>query len=119
MNSAELQLRLKKFAYRLIPPCEVFPSKKISWIIEDQLLRSAFSAAANYRAACKAQSEKAFKSKLRFAFEQMDENLFWLEVIPGTNLIAADKLSLLLKEADELTRILAASRKTIEKKLAT
>ena len=118
MNSAELQLRLKKFAYRLIPLCEVFPSKKISKIIEDQLLRSAFSAAANYRAACKAQSDKAFRSKLSIAFEEMDEALFWLEVLADTKLIAGDKLSLLIKEADELTRILAASRKTIEKKLA-
>ena len=32
---------------------------KISKIIEDQLLRSSFSAAANYRAACKAISKKA------------------------------------------------------------
>ena len=118
MNSTELQLRLKKFAYRLIPLCEVFPSKKISKIIEDQLLRSAFSAAANYRAACKAQSDKAFRSKLSIAFEEMDEALFWLEVLADTKLIAGDKLSLLIKEADELTRILAASRKTIEKKLA-
>ena len=119
MNSAELQLRLKKFAYRIIPLCEVLPSKKISRIIEDQLLRSAFSAAANYRAASKAQSDKAFRSKLSIAFEEMDETLFWLEVLADTQLIAEDKLSLLIKEADELTRILAASRKTIEKKLAT
>jgi four helix bundle protein len=118
MNSAELQLRLKKFAYRLIPLCEVLPARKIAKIIEDQLLRSAFSAAANYRAACKAQSQKAFKSKLSIAFEEMDESLFWLEVIADSKLITDDKLSLLLKEADELTRILAASRKTIEKKLA-
>ena len=119
MNSAELQLRLKKFAYRIIPLCEVLPSKKISRIIEDQLLRSAFSAAANYRAASKAQSDKVFRSKLSIAFEEMDETLFWLEVLADTQLIAEDKLSLLIKEADELTRILAASRKTIEKKLAT
>ena len=118
MNSAELQLRLKKFAYRLIPLCEALPSKKISKIIEDQLLRSAFSAAANYRAACKAQSDKAFRSKLSIAFEEMDETLFWLEVLADTKLIEGDKLSLLLKEADELTRILAASRKTMEQKLA-
>src|SRR5437762_12435122 len=119
MDSLELQNRLKLFAYRAVPLCESLPQNKICRIIEDQLLRSAFSAAANYRAACKAQSQKAFKSKLSIAFEEMDETLFWLEVIADSKLIADDKLSLLLKEADELTRILAASRKTIEKKLAT
>jgi four helix bundle protein len=117
MTSAELQARLKSFAYGLIPLCESLPAKKVARIIEDQLLRSAFSAAANYRAACKAQSPKAFKSKLSIAFEEMDESLFWLEVINDLELINKKKLSLLLKEADELTRILASSRKTVEKKL--
>src|SRR5215510_13156550 len=106
MNANELQKRLKNFAYRIVPLCESLPSKKIARIIEDQLLRSAFSAAANYRAACKAQSSKAFKSKLSIAFE----------VIAELGLVNKKKLSLLLKEADELTRILASSRITLEKK---
>ena len=92
--------------------------KKNSKVIEDQLLRSAFSAAANYRAACKAQSEKAFKAKLSIAFEEIDESLFWLESINDLKLIKSDKIALLLKEADELTRILAATRISLEKKEA-
>ena len=117
MNSRELQIRMKKFAYKLLPLCDEFPSKKISKIIEDQLLRSAFSAAANYRAACNAQSPRTFKAKLSIAFEEIDESLFWLEVISDSELLSRDKLYLQIKEADELTRILAASRKTMEDKL--
>ena len=117
MNSVELQLHLKKFAFRIVPLCESLPAKKISRVIENQLLRSSFSAAANYRAACKAQSAKAFTSKLRISFEEMDESLFWLEVITELKLVGAKKLELIIKEADELTRILASSRKTIQKKL--
>ena len=116
MNAAELQQRLKSFAYRIVPLCESLPSKKMSKIIEDQLLRSSFSAAANYRAACKAQSGKAFTSKLSIAFEEIDESLFWLEVILDLKLLNLEKLELILKEADELTRILASSRKTSQKK---
>lgn len=116
MTSQELQNRLKSFAYRTVPLCESLPVKKVSKVIEDQLLRSAFSAAANYRAACKAQSEKAFKSKLSIAFEEIDEALFWLEAINDLNLIQQEKIALLLKEADELTRILAATRKKLESK---
>jgi four helix bundle protein len=117
MNSAELQTRLKKFAYRIVPLCEMLPVKKVCRVIEDQLLRSAFSAAANYRAACKGQSTKAFKSKLSIAFEEMDESLFWLEVISDLELVNKQKLSLILKEADELSRILASSRITLEKRI--
>jgi four helix bundle protein len=118
MNAAELQKRLKEFAYRVVPLCETLPVKRVSKIIEDQLLRSAFSAAANYRAACKAQSAKAFKSKLSIAFEEIDESLFWLEVISDLGLVNKQKLALLLKEADELSRILASSRITIEKRVS-
>ncbi len=118
MNSEDLQKRLKTLAYRIVPLCEYLPAKKISKIIEDQLLRSAFSAAANYRAACKGQSEKAFKSKLSIAFEEIDETLFWLEVIKELELIVPEKLTLVLKEADELTRILAATRIKLEQKQA-
>ena len=112
MDALELQTRLKHFAYRTVPLCESLPAKKICKIIEDQLLRSAFSAAANYRSACKAQSAKSFTAKLSIAFEEMDETLFWIEVISDLKFLKPSKLSLILKEADELTRILASSRKT-------
>jgi len=118
MNAAELQLGLKDFAYRVVPLCESLPVKKISKVIEGQLLRSSFSAAANYRAACKAQSPKAFTSKLSIAFEEMDESLFWLEIIAGLKLLGFKKMELITKEADELTRILASSRKTSQRKTA-
>lgn len=116
MTADELQKRLKTFAYRTVPLCESLPKKKISKIIEDQFLRAAFSAAANYRSACKGQSGKAFKAKISIAFEEIDEALFWLETINELQLISPEKMSLILKEADELTRILAATRKKLENK---
>jgi four helix bundle protein len=118
MTSEDLQKRLKSLAYKIVPLCEFLPQKKISRIIEDQILRSAFSAAANYRAACKGQSDKAFKSKLSIAFEEIDETLFWLEVISDLNLTPTEQLTSIKKEADELTRILAATRKKLEEKAA-
>jgi four helix bundle protein len=97
--------------------CEALPKKKISRIIEDQLLRSGFSAAENYRSACNAQSKKAFNSKLGIALEEIDEATFRLKIIEELVLIKPPKLSLLLVEALELTRILGASRKTVTKNL--
>jgi four helix bundle protein len=116
MDSVELQDWLRKFAYRIIPLCESLPARKICRIIEDQQIRSALSVAANYRSACKAQSVKAFKSKLSIAFEKIDESLFWIEIIADLNLIKKHKMTLILKEADELIRILASSRITLEKR---
>ena len=112
MNSIELQSRLKNFAYRVVKACEALPKKKNATIIEHQILRSSFSAAANYRAATKAQSMKSFIAKLSIAFEEIDESLFWLETIKDIKLISEDKLSELLKESSELAAILASARKT-------
>src|SRR5687767_9528357 len=117
MTPQELQTRLKKFALRLVPLCEALPNKKISRIVEAQLLRSGFSASANYRSACHAQSKKSFNSKISIALEEIDETSFWLEIIEELQLIPYKKLSLVASESIELTLILGASRRTATKKL--
>jgi four helix bundle protein len=117
MNSKELEGRLKLFAHRIVSLCDALPQRKVSKVIEDQLIRSAFSAAANYRAACKAISKKAFVSKLSIAFEESDESLFWLENIQELKLVTVEKLSAIIKEATELASILAAARKTAQSNL--
>ena len=117
MNAKELQQRLKSFALRLVPLCDALPGKKISKILEDQLLRSGFSAAANYRAACNGQSKKSFNAKLSIALEEIDEATFWLEIIAELRLIKIEKLQALINESIELTKILGASRRTATKKL--
>jgi len=58
MNSKELEGRLKSLAYRIVNLCDALPENKISKVVEAQLLRSSFSSAANYRAACKAVSKR-------------------------------------------------------------
>ena len=118
MTADELQKRLKSFACRMIPLCDAIPAKKISKIIQDQLLRSAFSAAANYRSACMAQSDKAFKSKISIAFEEMDESLLRLVAIDDLSLIKAELPAPETKEAGALSRISAATRISPEKKAA-
>jgi four helix bundle protein len=46
-----------------------------------QLIRSATSAAANYRAACRARSRREFAARLGVVIEETDETLFWLELL--------------------------------------
>ena len=116
MNSSELQSRFTQFAYRVVAVCEQLPPKKISSVIEHQVLRSSFSAAANYRAACKGISRKAFISKLSIAFEEIDESLFWLECILDLKLHPATKMEAIIKEVNKLASILASARKTSQLK---
>jgi len=77
-----------------------------------QLIRSSTSVAANYRAACLAQSKAGFIAKLSIVIEEVDETYFWMEFVVDENLLSHKKTSILLQEAKELTSILIASRKT-------
>ena len=109
MTSKELSERLKQFAYSIVKLTKSLPNNPEANIIERQILRSAFSAAANYRSACKAYSKKMFSSKLGISFEEMDESVFWLEVISDLGLVEKGKLILLINEGEELCKILAKS----------
>src|SRR5262245_15827844 len=111
MDKYELQNRLKRLAFRIAKLAEALPKNSLGRYFANQIIRSAFSAAANYRAACIAQSRAAFVAKLSIAFEESDESVFWLECIEESNLIKKSRLKLIIKEALELSKILGASRK--------
>ena len=112
MNKHELQERTKQFALRIIKLADALPNTTAGRTIANQIVRSAMSVGANYRAACRARSRAEFASKLGTVLEEADESLYWLEVIRDARLISEKKISLLLKEADELTAIVVAGRKS-------
>ncbi len=112
MTNAELKVRTKKFALRVIKLVQSLPKSKTGDVLGHQLLRSATSVGANYRAACRARSQADFISKITIVEEEADEACYWLELICETELIEKEKLKDIMKEADELTAIFTASGKT-------
>ena len=68
--------------------------------------------AANYRALCRAKSRADFVNKTSIVEEEADESCFWLELLVDRGLLAPRRVRPLLKEANELTAIFVASRKT-------
>jgi four helix bundle protein len=107
--------RTKAFAKRclgLLSTCS--GTGKLYWHIEGQLIRSATSVAANYRAACLAQSNAAFVSKLSIVIEEVDESALWLEFLEEEFVFKnVEEIRGLHKEATELTAIFVAARKTL------
>lgn len=86
---------------------------KLFWHIEGQLIRCSTSVAANYRAACLAQSTPAFVAKLSIVIEEVDESAFWLELLQEEGFISMEIFNPLHKEATELTNLFVAARKTL------
>ncbi|RLD61064.1 MAG: four helix bundle protein [Bacteroidetes bacterium] len=113
-----MKKRTKKFAVDIINFCDTLLTKKASAVITYQLVKSATSTGANYRAACKARSKKEFFSKICIVVEEVDESEYWLEVIQESNLSKnKDELVRLLKEANEMNKIMSKAKDSTYKDL--
>ncbi len=112
MNPEELKQRTKVFGKRVIKLIEALPKNTTTSVIGRQLLRSATSVGANYRAVCRARSRADFIAKLGIVEEECDESLYWLEMFVETNQIRLALVSNLVKEGEEILAIVVASAKT-------
>ena len=116
MKSEELKERTKEFGLRAIQLVEQLPRSRTADVIGHQLVRCATSVGANYRAACRARSQADFVSKIGVVEEEADEAAYWLEVLCATKIVEQDGVTrTLLKEANELTAMFAASEKTAKR----
>lgn len=82
-----------------------------------QLVRSSSSVGANYRAARRAKSDADFLNKLKICEEEADESIYFLELLRVFNTGAAENIDRLIKEANELLKILVASIITTREKI--
>jgi len=106
-----LKKRTKKFAVDVILFCNSLITCKASSVITYQLVKSATSTGANYRAACRARSKSEFFSKICIVVEEADESEYWLEIIYEAKLSKnIEELKRLLKESNELTKIMTKSK---------
>ncbi len=113
MTREELQQRTKQFALRVIKLSASLPQNAAGKAIAHQIVRSATSVAANYRAACRARSRAEFSAKLGVVLEEADETQFWLEMITEAELLSPSRVRDLMKESSELVAIFTASSKTL------
>src|SRR5947207_15435942 len=81
MDNDDLRPRTKAYALRVIRLVESLPRNRTADVIGKQLLRSATSVGANYRAACRAKSPADFTAKMGIVEEEADESLYWMELL--------------------------------------
>ena len=116
MKNEDLRARTKEFAHGCVKLSMPLPDTYLGNHIKGQLIRCSTSVASNYRAVCIAQSKASFIAKLSIALEEADESYFWLEFIIDEKLLKEGLVEPLLNEANELTAIFIASRKTARRK---
>jgi four helix bundle protein len=111
MNETEMKQRTKQFALRVLKLADALPKTRSGNAIGGQIVRSGTSVAANYRALCRAKSRADFINKTSIVEEEADESCFWLELLVDAGLLGSGQVQPLLREANEITAILVASRK--------
>ena len=113
-----LKKRTRKFGVDVILFCDSLKQKKASSVVTYQLVKSATSTGANYRAACRGRSQTEFFSKICIVVEEADESLFWLEVIEESDL-SNDKSELkrLIIEGTEILKIMTKTKDSTYKNL--
>lgn len=79
-------------------------------VVRKQLIRSVTSVAANYRAACRARSEKEKFAKICIVVEEADETLFWLELMEEMGYLPLNKLVPIKSETEEILSVMSAYR---------
>src|SRR5262245_8163045 len=114
MNEEALKGRTKQFALRVMKRVAALPNTGVGRAIGGQLVRAGTAVGANYRAACRGRSKAEFIAKLGVVVEEADESGYWLELIIEGGLLKERLVESLLGEANELTAIMAASRKTAQ-----
>ena len=92
MDKKELQKRLKIIAVKYGRLCLRLPYNPVNKVYFDQLIRSSSSSAANYRSACRAKSKADFVTKLKIVEEELDETMFFYELLAEFNPVTKKEL---------------------------
>ncbi len=108
----DLRLRTRQFALRIIKMCESLPGNRAGRILGDQVFRSGTSVGANNREAYRARSKAEFISKLGDSQKELEETIYWMELLADSGTVKPTKLRLLFAEANELMAIFSASLNT-------
>ena len=104
----DLKDRTRDFALRIIGVYTALPKKSESQIIGKQVLRSGTAVGANYREGLRARSKSEYAAKLNIGLMELEETMYWLELLEGAGIVSSSRLALLKTETSELTAIFVA-----------
>ncbi len=112
MSIEDLKSRFKSFAIEVGSLIQKLPKNGINNAYCNQLVRCSSSSAANYRAACRGKSTPDFINKLKIVEEELDESIFFLELLDNFNTGHEETFKKNIREGNELLAIIVQSIKT-------
>jgi len=113
-NPRDIGERTKTFALRIIRLYVSLPKTVEAQVIGKQVLRSGTSVGAHVREGRRSRSDAELISKIEGGLQELEETVYWLELLVDAGIVKADRMKELLEEANELIAILVTSAKTLK-----
>ncbi|OQA94618.1 MAG: hypothetical protein BWY22_02412 [Bacteroidetes bacterium ADurb.Bin217] len=105
------------FAIRIVRLYQYLCEEKKEFVLSKQLLRSGTSVGAMVREAEHSESKDDFKHKLAIAQKEINETLYWLELLQKTSYISEQQFESIHIDAIEIIKLLTSIIKTVKKTL--
>ena len=113
----EMKRRTRQFALAIIRLSLSLPRSMVSQVLGRQVLGSGTSVGAHYREACRAKSKADFVSKIEGALQELDETLYWLELLQEVYVEKHHQAQTLMTEANELISIFVSVVRSVKSRL--
>ena len=94
------------FAVEIVNLYNNLVDNKKEYVLSKQLLRSGTSIGANVREGINGVSRADFLSKLGIALKEAKETEYWIQLMIATNILLSEEADSILKESNEICRIL-------------
>jgi len=109
-----LKVRTKEFALLIIRLYSSLSKTTVAQVLGRQLLRSGTSVGAHYYEAQRAKSNADFISKIEGALQELDETIYWLELLESSGFITTERLNSIIQEVNELISIFVSIVKAVK-----
>ena len=106
-----------RFAVRIVKLFQYLQSEKREFVLSRQVLRSGTSVGAMVREAEHGESNKDFVHKMSIAQKEINETIYWLELLKETDYLADDEFNSLNEDAIEIIKLITTIIKTSKNKL--
>ncbi len=113
-----LKEKTMQFAIRMVKLSQYLIENQKEFIISKQILRSGTNPGAMVREAANAESGLDFIHKLSIARKEINEALYWLELLNHTSYLTEPAYQSATRDAEEILKILTSSILTKKRNLA-
>ena len=114
MKETIVKFKSFKFAVRIVKLYQYLTDTKKEFVLSKQVLRSGTNPGAMVRESEHSESKADFIHKLSIAQKEINETIYWLELLKETNYLAIQEFESMNTDAIEIIKLITSILKTIK-----